>query len=181
MFDPSFNKPWSRYYTLWRHQAPPKDILPRAPQNLSAALVLLNDKTINTRVLCHAWLSSASWSLALPNHTAGALSVFTEFTGWTQSVLYISGMLRSSGHRVKSTMVTNGALSYVRFSVPTRSFMFTCHGKTAQGAWNRRNLGLRWPQCLASDFYRSFFNFLSVTERSHLIIVQFPSYENQTR
>ena len=38
MCDPSFNKPWSRTYTLWRHQGPQKDILPRAPQNLSAAL-----------------------------------------------------------------------------------------------------------------------------------------------
>ena len=43
MCDPSFNKPWSRYYTLWRHQGPQKDILPRAPQNLSAALRIGNE------------------------------------------------------------------------------------------------------------------------------------------
>ena len=42
MCDPSFNKPWSRYYTLWRHQGPPNDILPRALQNLSAVMQTLN-------------------------------------------------------------------------------------------------------------------------------------------
>ena len=38
MCDTSFNKPWSRYYTLWRREGPQNDILPRVPQNLSAAL-----------------------------------------------------------------------------------------------------------------------------------------------
>ena len=47
--------------------------------------------------------------------------------------IYISGV-RSSGHRVKTNMATNGALS-----PPARSFMFACYVKTAQGDWNRRN------------------------------------------
>ena len=57
-----------------------------------------------------------------------------------QWALYISGV-RSSGHRVKPNMAAMEALSYVGFSPPTRSFMFTCYVKTAQGDWNRRNSG----------------------------------------
>ena len=59
--------------------------------------------------------------------------------------------MRSSGHRVKPNIAANGALSYVRLSPPTRSFMLR-HVKTAQGNWNRRNSGPPCPPCLASLF-----------------------------
>ena len=61
--------------------------------------------------------------------------------------VYISGV-RSSDHRVKPNMAANGAQSYVKtWKTPTLSFMFTCHVKTAQGDWNRRNSGPPCPPC----------------------------------
>ena len=69
-------------------------------------------------------------------------------------------------HRVKPNMAANGALiGYVSLSLTTRSFMFSCHVKTAQVTWNRRNSGPPWPPCLASLFARS------ATRRSHYIYI----------
>ena len=76
--------------------------------------------------------------------------------------IYISGV-RSSGHRVKPNMAAMEALSYVGFSLPTRSFMYTCYVKIAQGDWNRRNSGPPCPPYLASLFAQS------ATGRSHSI------------
>ena len=78
------------------------------------------------------------------------------------SSIYISGV-RSSGHRLKPNMAAMEALSYVGFSLPTRSFMYTCYVKIAQGDWNRRNSGPPCPTYLASLFAQS------ATGRSHSI------------
>ena len=51
--------------------------------------------------------------------------------GHTQWAVYISGV-RSSSHRVKPNMAAIEALSYVGFSPPTLSFMFTCYVKTGE-------------------------------------------------
>ena len=48
------------------------------------------------------------------------------------SSIYISGV-RSSGHRVKPNMAANGGPNLRRLSLPTRSFIFTCIVKIAQG------------------------------------------------
>ena len=71
-----------------------------------------------------------------------------------QWALYTSGV-RSSGHRVKPNMADNGGPNLRRLSLPTRSFMFTCIVKMAQGDWNRRNLEPPCPPYLASLFARS--------------------------
>ena len=78
--------------------------------------------------------------------------------------IYISGV-RSSGHRVKPNMAANGGPNLRRLILPTRSFMFTCIVKIAQGDWNRRDLGPPCPPYLASLFARS------VTGRSHSIYI----------
>ena len=48
------------------------------------------------------------------------------------SSIYISGV-RSFGHLVKPNMAVNGGPNLRRFSLPTRSFMFTRMVKIAQG------------------------------------------------
>ena len=48
------------------------------------------------------------------------------------SSIYISGV-RSFGHRVKPNMAVNGGPNLRRLSLPTRSFIFTCIVKIAQG------------------------------------------------
>ena len=48
--------------------------------------------------------------------------------------------VRSFGHQVKPNIAVNGGPNLRRLSLPTRSFMFTCIVKIAQGDWNRRNL-----------------------------------------
>ena len=77
----------------------------------------------------------------------------------------ISGV-SSSGHRVKPNMAAMEALSYICFSPPTQSYMFTCYVKTMQGDWKQ---GLRasmiWLPYLASLFAQS------VTGSSHSIYI----------
>ena len=75
--------------------------------------------------------------------------ILCKYAYWTQWALYISGV-RSSGHRVKPNMAALEVQSYVGFSPPARSFMFTCYAKTAQEDWNRRNSGPPCPLYLAS-------------------------------
>ena len=101
----------------------------------------------NLRCRCFMWFPTLpqQWRCCLQRRLAGH----------TQWAVYISGV-RSSGHRVKPDMAAMEALSYVGFSPPTLSFMFTCYVKTAQGDWNRRK---------ASLFAQS------VTGRSHSIYI----------
>ena len=105
------------------------------------------------------------WDLRV---TDGARSEAKHGGNWgsEQWALYIYGV-RSSGHRVKPNMAANWALSYVSTSLLTRSFMFTCYVKTAQGDGNRRNSGLHvsvevvtlaamfgftpWSECILSS------------------------------
>ena len=95
-----------------------------------------------------------------------SLSRLSNFDGLGSNpwALYISGV-RSSGHRVKPNMADNGGPNLRRLSLPTRSFIFTCIVKIAQGDWNRRNLDPPCPPYLASLFVRS------VTRRSHSIYI----------
>ena len=86
-----------------------------------------------------------------PYKETGSSNLLLSAAQWA---LYISGV-RSSGHRVKPNMAVNGGTNLRRLSLPTRSFIFTCIVKIAQGDWNRRNLEPPCPPYLASLFARS--------------------------
>ena len=124
MCDPSFNKPWSRYYTLWRHQGPQKYILPRAPQNLSAALPtptpthiylylyqtdmflcfifakIANDIMsvwqLKTSIVCIDWLKSIRASFPCKSRHLWKRSIPIQFSQYSMSLRAPSGKLALS-------------------------------------------------------------------------------------